>query len=55
MSAMAPDGLPMVSVNRSLVRSVMAAANASVSRASTNVVSIPKRARVTENWVTVPP
>ena len=54
-SATTPEGFATTSVNSTLVRSVMAAAKASGSSAGTNVVSMPRRRRVTSNWVTVPP
>ena len=55
MSAIAPDGLPIVSVNSTFVFGWMAAAKPSTSVGSTNVVSMPKRPSVLENIVMVPP
>ena len=55
MSAIVPDGLPIVSVNNTFVFGWMAAAKPSTSVGSTNVVSMPKRPSVFENIVMVPP
>ena len=50
-SATAPDGLAMISVYSSLVSGRTAAAKAHGSVPSTKVVSMPRRRRVTSNWV----
>ncbi len=55
MSATSPDGFATTSANSSLVRGVIAAAKSSARSPATNVVSTPKRRRVTSSWVIVPP
>ena len=50
-SATAPEGLAITSVYSNLVLSRTAAANAEGSVPSTKVVSMPRRRKVTSNWV----
>ena len=55
MSSTCRLGLPRLSANTARVVGRMAAANASIEVASTNVVSMPSLARLTASMLTLPP
>jgi hypothetical protein len=54
-SVISPEGFATISAKMQRVRSVIAARKSSASSPGTNVVSTPKRRRVTSSWVIVPP